>query len=55
MYEEMYIDEPENKTWFDQYCHDIPVIHINGRFLMKHFVDEKLLQTTLSSLRDTKA
>ena len=24
--------------WFEKYKHDIPVIHLNGKFLMKHKV-----------------
>lgn len=43
-YEEVYIDIPENSTWHKLYRYDIPVIHINGEYVMKHrVVEEKLL------------
>ena len=43
----MYIDKPENKEAFSQYRYDIPVLHLNGKYLMKHFVDEELLERKL--------
>lgn len=42
-FEEVHIDNPENTEWFDQYRYDIPVFHLNGKFLMKHKVSLKLL------------
>ena len=50
-YEEKYIDDPSNEVWADQYRVDIPVIHLNGRYLMKHRVNEKLLRKTLEEGR----
>lgn len=50
VYEECYIDDPANKVWFEKYKHEIPVIHINGRFIMKHRVNERLLRKTLNTL-----
>lgn len=54
MYEEVNIDEPENKEWFTRYCYDIPVIHLNGQLLMKHRIDEQLLLKALSGDHETK-
>jgi len=40
----------ENKDWFKKYCFDIPVIHLNDAFLMKHKVDVTVLENALNSL-----
>uniref|UniRef100_A0A665UME6 Glutaredoxin-like protein n=1 Tax=Echeneis naucrates TaxID=173247 RepID=A0A665UME6_ECHNA len=37
----------ENKVWFLRYRWDIPVFHLNGRFVMKHRVDTVLLDKLL--------
>ncbi|NWZ67901.1 YD286 protein, partial [Acrocephalus arundinaceus] len=29
----------ENSAWYDKYKYDIPLFHLNGKFLMKHQVD----------------
>lgn len=50
-YEEAYIDAADNEVWFEQYKYDIPVIHLNGAFLMKHKVDETLLKKTLENYK----
>ena len=50
-YEEKYIDDPSNEVWAEMYKVDIPVIHINGRYLMKHRVNEQLLRRTLEEGR----
>ena len=47
LYEERYIDLPSNRHWYDLYKYDIPVIHLNQRYLMKHKVDEELLKKAL--------
>ncbi|XP_061127930.1 glutaredoxin-like protein C5orf63 homolog [Syngnathus typhle] len=41
------ISHPENQVWRDKYKWDIPVFHLNGRFVMKHRVDVKLLDKLL--------
>ena len=46
-YEEKYIDDPANTEWFTKYQYDIPVIHLNNQFIMKHRVDEELLKRVL--------
>lgn len=43
---------PENKKWFGRYRYEIPVFHLNGKFLMKHRVDLKLLEQRLLSLTE---
>ena len=37
-----------NETWRDRYQYDIPVFHLNGRFLMKHRADCELLASQLA-------
>nr|XP_029136989.1 glutaredoxin-like protein C5orf63 homolog [Labrus bergylta] len=39
---------PENSVWWDRYRYDIPVFHLNGRFVMKHRVDAILLEKLLT-------
>ncbi|XP_077394824.1 glutaredoxin-like protein C5orf63 homolog [Festucalex cinctus] len=41
------ISLPENRAWRDKYKWDIPVFHLNGRFVMKHRVDVDLLHKLL--------
>lgn len=48
-YEEVYIDAPGNEQWKELYQYDIPVIHINGLYAMKHRVNEKLLAEKLAN------
>jgi len=36
-----------NETWFDKYRYEIPVFYLNGSFLMKHRVNEELLDKEL--------
>jgi len=40
----------ENKSWHEKYCFDIPVIYLNGMYLMRHRVDTKLLKRKLDEL-----
>ena len=49
VYQECFIDEPENSEWFEKYQYHIPVIHLNGKFLMMHRVDEDKLARALST------
>lgn len=50
----MYIDIPENSTWHKLYRYDIPVIHINGEYVMKHRVVEEKLLDVLHNVKETK-
>ena len=45
---EVDIKLPENKKWFGLYRYEIPVFHLNGKFLMKHQVDLNFLEQHLS-------
>ncbi|XP_056915389.1 glutaredoxin-like protein C5orf63 homolog [Takifugu flavidus] len=49
------ISLPENRTWFDRYKWDIPVFHLNGRFVMKHRVDLALLDKLLQEAETSNA
>ena len=53
--EHVYIDKEENSAWFEKYRYDIPVIHLDGKFLMKHkvFTDalEEAIENSLSRIK----
>ena len=53
IYEEEYIDVTENEVWFRRYRYNIPVLHLNGRLLMMHRVDDDKLRTALEELKNT--
>ncbi|POI22694.1 hypothetical protein CIB84_013556 [Bambusicola thoracicus] len=48
--QEVDITLPENSAWYHKYKHDIPVFHLNGRFLMKHHVDIQKFEDQLTKL-----
>ncbi|XP_040397560.1 glutaredoxin-like protein C5orf63 homolog [Cygnus olor] len=48
--QEVDITLPENSAWYDKYKYDIPVFHLNGKFLMKHQVDIQKFEDQLSKL-----
>ena len=45
--EEVDITQKGNEMWFEKYRYEIPVFHLNGSFLMKHRVNEELLEEQL--------
>lgn len=47
-FQEIDISLPENRKWYGTYRFDIPVFHLNGKFLMKHRVDLSLLEQRLA-------
>ncbi|XP_029982057.1 glutaredoxin-like protein C5orf63 homolog [Sphaeramia orbicularis] len=47
VFEQVDISCPENRVWWDRYRWDIPVFHLNGRWVMKHRVDLDLLDRLL--------
>lgn len=47
VWQEVDIRLPENAQWFGRYRYEIPVFHLNGKLLMKHRVDLKLLEEKL--------
>ncbi|XP_025902398.1 glutaredoxin-like protein C5orf63 homolog [Nothoprocta perdicaria] len=48
--QEVDITLPENSSWYEKYKYDIPVFHLNGKFLMKHRVDIKKFENQLAKL-----
>ncbi|OXB71933.1 UNVERIFIED_CONTAM: hypothetical protein H355_006922, partial [Colinus virginianus] len=48
--QEVDITLPENSTWYNKYKYDIPVFHLNGKFLMKHQVDIQKFEEQLTEL-----
>ncbi|CAN8220606.1 unnamed protein product [Coccothraustes coccothraustes] len=48
--QEVDITLPENSAWYDKYKYDIPVFHLNGKFLMKHRVDIPKFEDQLRKL-----
>jgi glutaredoxin len=50
IYEEVLIDTPENSKWNELYKYHIPVIHVNGKYLMKHKIDENKLIHAISNV-----
>ncbi|XP_066037962.1 glutaredoxin-like protein C5orf63 homolog [Chamaea fasciata] len=48
--QEVDITLPENSAWFDKYKYDIPVFHLNGKFLMKHRVNIQKFEDQLRKL-----
>ncbi|CAG5134421.1 unnamed protein product [Candidula unifasciata] len=46
--EKVDITSPENRAWWKLYRYEIPVFHLNGRFLMKHKADLDIFKTALS-------
>ncbi|XP_062984662.1 glutaredoxin-like protein C5orf63 homolog [Elgaria multicarinata webbii] len=48
--QEVDITLPDHSAWFEKYKYDIPVFHLNGKFLMKHRVDIQKLENRLLNL-----
>ena len=43
-----------NEHWFHLYKHDIPVVHINGKEIMRHRVFENVLLDALEIASEIK-
>ncbi len=41
------ISAPGQQAWFDAYSNDIPVVHLNGREVFRHRVEERRLRELL--------
>ena len=41
------IGDEKNSLWLEKYKYDIPVIHLNGKFLMKHKVFDSALEDAI--------
>ncbi|XP_058022458.1 glutaredoxin-like protein C5orf63 homolog isoform X1 [Ahaetulla prasina] len=48
--EEIDITLPNHSVWLEKYKYEIPVFHLNGKFLMKHRVDTQKLENHLLNL-----
>ncbi|XP_070592412.1 glutaredoxin-like protein C5orf63 homolog [Erythrolamprus reginae] len=48
--EEIDITLPNHSIWLEKYKYEIPVFHLNGKFLMKHRVDIPKLEKQLLNL-----
>ncbi|RDD36561.1 Glutaredoxin-like protein C5orf63-like protein [Trichoplax sp. H2] len=51
-YEEVDILCPGNKEWFDLYQFEIPVLHINGKFVANGHVDEYIMNKELGLIQN---
>ena len=49
-YEEVDISLDENAFWRSRYKYEIPVVHLNGKMLMKHWFDEDKMKSALDGL-----
>jgi len=43
------ISAPGQEKWFDAYKHDIPVVHLDGKEIFRHHVDEHKLRDRLKN------
>ncbi|XP_065671957.1 glutaredoxin-like protein C5orf63 homolog [Hydra vulgaris] len=50
--EEIDITAAGNQTWFEKYKYEIPVIHLNGKEIMRHKVFKKVLIDALDILKN---
>lgn len=41
------VDEPENEPWLDAYDRDVPVVHVDGREVARHRLEEARLRAAL--------
>ncbi|KAM6475489.1 glutaredoxin-like protein C5orf63 homolog [Python bivittatus] len=48
--QEIDITLPDHSVWLEKYKYEIPVFHLNGKFLMKHRVDIQKLENQLLNL-----
>ncbi|CAG4935945.1 unnamed protein product [Parnassius apollo] len=48
----VYITEKDNVRWLKLYCHDIPVLFLNGKFLCMHKLDKHLLERRLKIIEN---
>lgn len=47
-FERVDITDPGNEEWLETYRNDIPVVHLDGREIFRHRVDERRLRSLLS-------
>lgn len=51
-FETVDITDQGNESWWDLYKYDIPVFHFEGKFLMKHRANIKLLDKKLTQFEN---
>lgn len=49
------ITRPENRSWYERYRYDIPVLHVHDQYAAKHRVNTSLLRGILSRVADGHA
>ncbi|KAL0965011.1 hypothetical protein UPYG_G00275620 [Umbra pygmaea] len=54
IFQQVDITLPENQMWWDKYKYDIPVFHLNNKFLMMHRVNTALLEKRLDEVYEEK-
>ncbi|CAB4417431.1 DUF836-domain-containing protein [Rhizophagus irregularis] len=52
-FEQKDIKVPENLSWFEKYKYDIPVLHLNDQFILKHRVEQDELEKILRKFKET--
>jgi len=52
--EEVDIEKPENKAWFDMYKWDIPAGHVDGEEIFRHRITEAKALEVYNSWREKK-
>lgn len=54
-YQEVNIDDEEQKEWFDLYKYDIPVVHIDGVEVARHRMEEAVFRQILERAISTSS
>jgi hypothetical protein len=44
----------QNKEWFEKYKYDIPVLHLNGEEICRHFFDENKILMHVQKVLQSK-
>jgi hypothetical protein len=50
---EVDIKRVDNAKWFDLYKYDVPVLHVNDQFAMKHKFDCDIFENILMNIRQS--
>ena len=50
--EQVDIMDPEHEEWFGKYKYDIPVLHINNQYWIKHRIDEEEARRGIRQARE---
>ncbi|GBC00422.1 hypothetical protein RclHR1_03850020 [Rhizophagus clarus] len=52
-FEQKDVKAPENLNWFEMYKYDIPVLHLNDQFILKHRIEQDELEKILRKFKET--